>query len=177
MKHEPGMVSWVKSMAQMRARAGTIAQQCNIPIGVARRLYKEAVGQSSPSGQNPASLDWYLKTPLRRYQSATLLQMYGVTRAKMDPRFAYPSAFYHFSRLMGSEVKGRSSDPAIRDDDDDYSFPYQRGQFLVSIYCDNKDSLGRYICDVGLKRCNACMTVFLGLRADVEPNCPLCSGD
>jgi hypothetical protein len=159
----------------MRARAGSIAKQVDIPIGEARRIYKQEMGNSSPSGQTPVSLDWYFKSPMRRYQSALLLQLYAITSKKLDPRVAYASAFYHFSRLMAAEWQVRTGDPALRDTEDDYSFPYERGQFLVSYYSDSVDHRGKHLCDLMLRRCKACSSVFLAKRVDIDSKCPICA--
>lgn len=175
MSVSPEVVLWIRAMARMRARAGSIAQEVGVSIAEARRIYKEEIGKSSPSGQNPGSIDWYLKTTHRKFQSALLLQLYAITTAKMDSRFAFANAYYHFSRMMAYEWKGPSTrDPAMRDDEDDYSFPYQRGQFLVNYYSDNVGLNGRRVCDLALRRCNTCRSIFLTRTDDLENNCPVC---
>ncbi len=175
MKQEPEQVLWIRAMSRMRARAGSIAKEMGIPISEARRIYKLEMGKSSPSGQNPGSVDWYLKTPMRRFQSALLLQLYGITSAKLDPRIAFADAFYHFSRMQGAEWREVVGDPAMRESEDDYSFPYQRGQHLVNIYNDDRDHQGRPLCELVVRCCTSCRSAFLARRTETDSSCPVCS--
>jgi hypothetical protein len=171
------LVPWARSMARMRARACTISAQLGLSPVVAKRIWTEENGKSSPSGLQPSHVGWYLKTPERRYQSSLLIALNQMALQKYPSSIAFTHAYYHFSRLTASEWGDRGEgDPAFRTAESDYTIPYSRGFMLVKLYHDELYEDKTRKCDLILRACRTCRGKYLSHKDEAGGKCPLCIG-
>ena len=171
------LVPWARSMAKMRARACTISAQLGISRAVAKRIWTEENGGSSPSGLQPSHANWYLKTPERRYQSALLISMNQLALQQYPASIAFSYAYYHFSRITAWEWKDRGeSDPAFRSCEEDYTIPYARGLNLVKLYHDDLYPDHTRKCELIMRACRSCRGNYLSHKDEAGGKCPLCTG-
>jgi Flagellar transcriptional activator (FlhC) len=167
---------WARAMARMRARACTISDQLGLSNAEARRIWREENGQSSPSGLQPSHLNWYLKTPERRFQSAILVHLNYQALQMFEPPVAFIHAFYNFSRLTAGEWQHiGTSDPAYRASESDYTIPYSRGFNLIRNYQDSLYLDNTRKCELILRSCRLCKSKFMSHQEELAGKCPLCA--
>lgn len=165
-----------RAMARMRARACTISDQLGVSNAEARRVWREENGKSSPSGLQPSHLNWYLKTPERRFQSAMLVHLNQAALETFEPSVAFIHAFYNFSRLTAGEWQGGGTgDPAYRDNESDYTIPYSRGFYLVKNYQDTRYLDNTRKCELLLRACRLCKSKFMSHQDELAGKCPTCA--
>lgn len=164
---------WGLALARMQARACTISQLIGSTESEARALYKEANGRSSPSGQQPVDILWYVQTPERRFQSALLLLLYERASQSYPPGLALAHAYFHFSSMTAAEW-GDGFGTAFRDTERDYTLSFARANYLANIYTDQKDLHGARRSQLQLIRCRLCSSIFLAEAHETDHRCPLC---
>jgi hypothetical protein len=165
---------WGAAMARMQARACTISQLTGLSKNEACRIYKEVNGgRSSPSGQQPTSLDWFMKTPARRFHSAMFLMLYEQSAQHYPSGLALAHAFYHLSRMTADEHQAPVPMGAYRPSEDAYTLNFARASYLARVYDDEKDLHGMRKSSLKLHRCRVCRGIFLGEAHDTS-RCPLC---
>ena len=171
------LYQWVSAMILMRARACVITQLTGISNLEARTMYKNITGKSSPPGQLPTNIDWFLENTNRRSHSALLLGLYADSVKVMEPYSAYTHAFYHYARITGPFSDRRSwkfsNDPAYRDSEDDYVIPFTRGHLLITSYFNSAP--GARKCEIVRKRCRRCWGQFIGHQLELSNVCQICS--
>lgn len=167
---------WVGLMTKMQARACVISRVTGISLADARRIWHAENGRSSPSGQQPNDLNWFLKTGVRRYHSALILLLYTKSKQELPDYAAFAHAYYHYARITCSEfVIQENADPAFRKTENDYVVPFSRAYYLATTYTDETRLNGNRKCPLQLRRCKVCDGVYLAEESEVDRNCPICS--
>lgn len=170
---------WARLMVQMCARACVISQITGLSQLDTRNLWREIAGDSSPSGQQPNDLMWYLKTPQRRSHAAMLVRLYGHARRSLPEYAAYAHAYYHYARITASPAQSylwaATGDPAFRTNERDYVLPFSRGHFLTQSYTDDKLMSGRRKCELEIRRCRKCQGQYMAHVSEGGVICPVCS--
>lgn len=167
---------WAKMMARMQARACVISRISGLSVAECRKLWHSEVGRSSPSGQQPADDNWFLKTPLRRGHAALILMLYAQARKTLPDFAAFPHAYYHYARATAG-VADRGSwefDPAFRRSEDDYVIPFSRAHFLSLIYNDDERADGVRKCKLQIRRCKSCGGAYLAHIEEIGRKCGCC---
>lgn len=176
------VLPWAEQMVRMGARACVVSQMTGLPTPAARKMWLTLNGVSSPSGQQPNDLLWYLRNPTRRFHSALLVQLCERARNTLPEHAAITHAYYHYAHLTASRphVSGwqpqRGVDPAFRPGERDYEIPFARADYLLRFYTDEKLTNGRRKCPLICRRCTRCGSIYMA--ADTEGgahHCPLCS--
>lgn len=173
-KEEIGTVfAYAMLMIRMRARACAISQLTGLKSLEVRTLWREKMGESSPSGQQPNDIAWYVKTPQRRAHAALLYRLYAQCSPHFPRYAAYAHAYYHYARMTAPLAEYRtwseSGDPAFRSNERDYVIPFSRGLFLCQILReDGKPS------DLTIKRCRRCQGLYTALSTEAGNVCPTC---
>ena len=169
--------NWAQFMARMQARACIISKITGISNADSRKIWKQVVGKGSPSGQQPADDNWFLKSPLRRTHSALILSLYAIAQKNMPQYAAFAHAYYHYARITAGiyENKFMTDDPAFRTNEDDYVIPFSRAYFLVLIYTDEEISPGVRKCNLQVRRCRSCSSLYLSHVEEFGHKCPQCS--
>ncbi|WP_234265101.1 FlhC family transcriptional regulator [Hydrogenophaga sp. NFH-34] len=176
------MYQCVRLMVQMNARACVITQLTGLPSLEVRDLWQQIAGRSSPSGQQPNDLNWYLKTPTRRYHSALIVQLYVRALRTMPEYAALTHAYYHYGRITGSMVSRgvwqERGDPAFRASEKDYEISFARAHFICKSYSDELLSTGQRKCTLKIKRCQKgeCGGMYMSTENEAGRYCPLCTG-
>jgi hypothetical protein len=174
---------WLRHMARMHARACTISQVTGVSTMVVRNLWRDVNKVSPPSGQQPTDTGWYLRSAKRKMHSALLLLLYQQALKTSPKKVAFAQAYFHYASMTVSDAsektKTESSDfrriGAYRANEADYEIPYSRGAFLCGYYSDQIGGDGkRRLCDLQLKQCRSCQSIFLGASFKCEPKCPIC---
>lgn len=170
-----------RTMVRLQARACVITKLTGLPSPRVRDMWQEINGHSSPSGQQPNDLLWYLKTPTRRYHSALLVQLYVKSLASLPVYEALTHAYYHYARLTSTKLKpevwmfGEQPDPAFRKSERDYEISFARAHYLCQIYNDEVMADGKTRkCSLRIKRCTCCTGLFMGHVDEAARYCPLC---
>lgn len=172
----------VQLLVKMNARACAITQLTGLPSLEVRDLWQSITGRSSPSGQQPNDLNWYLKTPTRRYHAALIVQLYVRALKTMPEYAALTHAYYHYARITGSMVNRsvwqERGDPAFRNSEHDYELSFARAHYLCKSYSDEVLSTGQRKCMLKIKRCHkgGCGGIYMSTENEAGKYCPLCSG-
>lgn len=182
MRYDPAQVyPWAGLMVRMRARACVISQITGLSSTDTRNLWRDIAGSSSPSGQQPNDLMWYLRTPQNRSHAALLVRMYNTSARVLPAYAAYAHAFYHYGRISASPEQRlswmRSGDPAFRESERDYVIPFSRGYFLAMSYTDEKLHNGRRKCELEVRRCRKCQGQYMAHVSEAGHICPVCTRD
>ncbi len=173
---DAGIPSWVSLMVKMQARACVISRITGISLADARRIWHAQNKRSSPSGQQPNDLSWFLKTAVRRYHSALLLMLHTQSKSRLPDYAAFAHAYYHYARIAYGELDDATGiDPAFRPTENDYTIPFSRAHYLVTSYTDEVGLVGNRKCPLQLRRCKCCDGVYLADESEVERTCPICS--
>lgn len=164
--------SLAKLMIRMNARACLIAQTLGISEPEARKWYRQIRGESSPSGQQPSDMRWYLKTSERRYSGAMLLSLYGICRQFMPAKWALVHAYKHYAVMTGGIDRGSEKSQVL---------PFSRANYLVQMFQDHSrlnagGAINRHKTNVQLdiRRCRSCGTICLFDVNDANRVCPFC---
>ena len=167
------LMPWIRMMVKMRGRQLPITHLTGVTSSVVKEVWQIENKRSSPSGQTPSDLEWYLRTPTLRYQSAMLLILFHSAQKSFPKEVAFAHAFYHFSSLTGGEWSGDHG--AFRSSDDDYTIPFSRAHFLIKTYNDDIDYMTqRRKCPLKIKVCRCCSGRYLA-REEEQNKCPLCA--
>lgn len=173
---------WAHQMVRMGARACVVSQLTELPAPTIRKLWISIHGVSSPSGQQPNDVLWYLRNATRRYHSALIVLLWDRARSTLPDYAAMTHAYYHYARLTASRdhqsgwVPIPGEDPAYRPSERDYEVPFSRAHYLCQIYTDARLTTGRRMCSLVMRRCTKCKAVYMA--ADTEGgahHCPLCA--
>ena len=162
-------------MSKMQARACIISRVTGLSTTETRRIWKRIAGYSSPSGQQPTDLSWFLKTPERRSHSALILLLYRQAQRTMPEYADFSHAYYHYGRITGGQIKPeiwQHKDPAFRSREQDYVIPFSRGYFLAQTYTDDLRRDGTRKCPLQLRRCKVCGGIYLAHWEEVQNKCP-----
>lgn len=172
---ERNRTDWAEMMVGMGGRACIVAQLTSLSDSEVRGIWQRKVGRSSPSGQQPNDPYWYLKSPIRRYHSALLVVLYSQCK-HMPSHAAFANAFYHYARVTAGPVEREKweHDPAFRASEKDYVIPFSRGHFLTSIYSDDTTDDGRRLCELQIRRCKKCQSLFMSHMLEAGHVCPNC---
>lgn len=173
---------WAEKMVRLCARACVITQLTGLPSSEVRALWQRIAGRSSPSGQQPNDLGWYLKTANRRYHSALIVQLFSRAKSTMPDFAALTHAYYHYARLTASLDRPNGSlwtpitgeDPAYRPNERDYEIPFSRAHYLCQSYTDEKLVNGRRMCELQIRRCAKCGGLYMSSDTEAGRYCPLC---
>jgi hypothetical protein len=170
---------WARLMLRMYARACVISQLTGLSALDTRNLWRDVIGGSSPSGQQPNDLAWYLKTPQRRSHAALLLVLYDQSKQKLPGYAAYAHAFYHYARMTASPSESHmwleSGDPAFRGSERDYVIPFSRGHFLVHMFTNELMMSGARKCELIIQQCGKCGGLYLKHQNEAGRYCPTCT--
>jgi hypothetical protein len=169
-------IEWGEFMIKLGARACIVATDTSLSDKTARKLWFEINQRISPPGQQPGDLMWYLKPTVRRFHAAMILALYGECQRSMPSYAAFAHAYYHYARMTasGSDRKTWMNDPAMRSSDQNYLIPYSRGRFLCNVYTDELDASGNRLCQLKVKRCKKCSSLFLSTALEASQVCPNC---
>lgn len=165
-------------MVKMQARACVISRLTGISAAESRRIWHAENGRSSPSGQQPNDLRWFLKTAIRRSHSALILMLYNRAQADLPAYAAFAHAYYHYARIAAGESNQESwvdDDPAFRSSEADYVIPFSRAHYLAVTYTDDTRLNGDRKCPLMLRKCKSCDATFLLDESETEKNCPACA--
>lgn len=175
---DASLQSWVLLMIKMQARACVISRITGISLADARKIWHAQNKRSSPSGQQPNDLSWFLKTTVRRYHSALLLSLYAQAKLKLPDYAAFAHAYYHYARITSGDPQrhyDEATDPAFRPTENDYAIPFSRAHYLITSYTDEVGLIGNRKCPLQLRRCKCCDGVYLADESEVERTCTLCT--
>lgn len=167
---------WITLMIKMQARACIISKIAGVTSPEARKIWREETGRSSPSGQQPTDSSWFLKTPIRRFHAALILQLYARSVKILPEYAAFAHCYYHYARITAGiypKEKWVDADPAFREAEDDYVIPFSRAYFLVSTYTDDEVS-GVRCCELQVRKCRNCNSIFLSHVQEIQRKCPQC---
>lgn len=169
---------WAIMMVRLGARACVVSQITGLSQLDARTIWREVMGDSSPSGQQPNDLMWYVKTPQRRSHAALLVRLYDHASRTLPEYAAYAHAFYHYARVTASPSQSdswrSSGDPAFRASERDYVIPFSRGYFLCQSYTDDTLMGGRRKCELVIRRCRKCQGQYMAHAGEASQVCPNC---
>lgn len=166
------LLPWVRTMVRMRGRQRLISKLTGVTPTVVKSIWMREHHRSSPSGQTPSDLDWYVRTPTLRFQSAMLLNFFHTVQPHFPKEIAFAHAYYHFATLTGGEWDGEHG--AYRREDSDYTIPFPRALFLVKSYTDEVDlTTKRRLFPLAIKTCRCCLANFLA-REEEQSKCPIC---
>lgn len=168
---------WIKMMVKMQARACVISRLTGMPAAESRRIWHAENSRSSPSGQQPNDLQWFLKTAIRRSHSALILTLNAEAQRTMPAYAAFAHAYYHYARITSGTSNKENwvgEDPAYRKSESDYVIPFSRAHYLSEVYTDDTRLNGERKCPLMLRRCKACEGVYLSHESETEKNCPNC---
>lgn len=167
--------SLAKLMIRMNARACLVAQTLGVSEAEARKWYREIRGTSSPSGQQPSDLRWYLKTPDRRYYGALLLSLYSGARQTMASNWALVHAYKHFAMMTGGIDRGSEKSQVL---------PFSRANYLVQMFKDQsrlhaggESNRHKTAVQLDMRKCRSCNTLCLFDINDANRVCPLCDDE
>lgn len=91
-----------RAMVTLGARAVIVSAALDIPMGLARAIYREVAHRPSPSGQMPYSHDVYFQ-PVMRVHASMFLLLYRIALASCHERaLAYISAYTKYLACAGS---------------------------------------------------------------------------
>lgn len=175
---ENTIYAWVSLMTKMQARACVISRITGISSAEARRIWHAENKRSSPSGQQPNDLNWFLKTSARRSHSAILLCFYWRAKQTLPEYAAFAHAYYHYARLTAGDTDPKGwvdADPAFRSSEGDYLIPFSRGHYLATVYTDETRLNGDRKCPLRLRRCKICEGIYLSEESETSRICPVCS--
>lgn len=172
---ERNVYEWAEMMVAMGGRSCVVAQLTKLSDAEVRGIYQRVLGRSSPSGQQPTDLNWYLRSPIRRLHSALLVVLYAQCK-HMPPYAAFANAYYHYARTTAASVERQkwTRDPAFRTSEKDYVIPFSRGYFLVSMYSDETDAYGKRLCELQMRRCKKCGGLYMSHITEASTLCPVC---
>lgn len=176
------MQPWANAMVRMGARACVVSQLTGLPAPTTRKLWIELTGDSSPSGQQPNDLMWYVRNDTRRFHSALIVMLFNRARRSLPEHAALTHAYYHYAQLTGARehasgwTPSRSESSAFRPSERDYEIPFSRAHYLVKVYTDEMLSGARRKCPLVIRRCVKCGAPFMSHDTEAGPHrCPLCS--
>lgn len=175
-KKQSDILEWARLMVRLRARASIVSEIAGISDVDARKLWHQETGSKPPSGQQGNDEKWFLKGQ-RRVHSALILQLHAISSKSLPKHASLAHAYYHYARITAgiSDHGSWETDPAFRRSEDDYVIPFSRAYFLVRTYTDDQYSSGKRKCDLQIRRCKSCGTLFLGHVQEVGHKCPSCS--
>lgn len=166
---------WARLMIRMLARASTVTRQLGLSKAEAGKLWRETHGRSSPSGQTPSDMNWFLKTPERRFDAAFMLLAYHTSLATIPAEKAFAQTYYYYARMTAAGWKDQTDcDGAFREKEEDYTIPYSRGDYLVRTYTDTRGIDGLRLCPLLLKACRICNTKYLSHVDEHGSKCQIC---
>lgn len=167
------LAPWIHAMVAMRARQGAIKRITGASSQTIRDSWAKINGMSSPSGLTPSDVEWYLKTPSLRYQSAFFLILYQAASRHHASQTAVAAAYYHFAHITSGEWASKTLVGAYRDDESDYVLPFSRAHYLSSLFTDARDKNGARFCSLEIKTCKKCLGKYLAHHIE-RSICPLC---
>ena len=172
---------WAVMMVRMGARACVVSQITGLAQLDARTIWKQIMGESSPSGQQPNDMLWYTRTPQRRSHAALLVRFYDKACATLPDYAAFAHAYYHYARMTASPATSNSwvsrDEPAFRRSEQDYVIPFGRGFFLCQSYTDDTFAGGRRKCELIIRRCRKCQGQYMSHDSEAAQVCPNCGKD
>lgn len=98
-----GKLQWIRLMVKMQARACIVSRLTGISAAESRRIWHAENGRSSPSGQQPNDLRWFLKTSIRRSHAALILMLNHKAQRHLPAYAAFAHAYYHYARITSGE--------------------------------------------------------------------------
>ncbi|MCK4118384.1 FlhC family transcriptional regulator [Ralstonia nicotianae] len=153
------MERYTEALVRLRCRASCIATMFPGTGAMARVLYREINGESSPCGLMPSSASWYVESVSNRIQSTTLVWLYwSALAARANEPEAFIAALDMVGRLFGHSARLTP----------DRSFHLARSISTAS--------------DLSMSSCRSCSTqyVICNTAPKVELTatfvCPSCSG-
>lgn len=178
----PNALNWAKVLIRMRARGFMVAQLTGMPEPAIRQLWQAVNGKASSSGQAPSNLEWYYATPIRQIHSALIVQLFAGLR-HMPMHAAVATAYYHYAHLTATDANpaswALSGDPAYREAESDYDVSFARAYELIKQYSDDKFEFGprkgQRMCELQVKRCNRCGTLYMSHVNDAGKVCGHCA--
>jgi hypothetical protein len=166
------LLPWVRSMVRMRGRQRPISHLTGVTSTVVKQIWQKENQRSSPSGQTPSDIEWYIRTPTLRFQSAMLLNFYHLAESQFPKEIAFAYAYFHFASLTGGEWQGDHG--AYRSSDEDYTITFSRALFLTQHYTDAVYFKSRRrLFPLAIKTCRCCKSNYLA-REEEQSKCPMC---
>ncbi|SPK77431.1 conserved protein of unknown function (plasmid) [Cupriavidus taiwanensis] len=151
-------LAYCEGFIRLRCRAKSVAALFDITPDKMREMYLRIHGESSPSGQQPASAVWYLESASRRVQSTMLIWLF---RSALAEEASVPEAFICAMdisrRLFGDEF-----------------MPAERAFHLSRSMSTDED--------LAIRSCRSCSTPYLAsntapkIELAQSFQCPCCSG-
>jgi len=175
------IVHYAELMVKMRARACVISELTGLPSLEVRDLWQRVAGRSSPSGQQPNDLAWYLKSSRRRFHSALIVQLYHQALQDLPAYAAMTNAYYHYGQITAASAPRSSwidgADPSFRGEERDYEVPFSRANYLCKAYTNDKLANGRRKCPLVIKSCRnpSCQALFMSSEDEVREHCTVCA--
>lgn len=151
-------MAYCEGFIRMRCRAKSVAALFDTTPEKMRELYLQIHGESSPSGQQPASAVWYLESASRRVQSTALLWLF---RSALAEAATIPEAF-----ICAMDVCRRLFGDAF--------MPAERAFHLTRSMSTDED--------LAIRSCRSCGTPYLASNTAPKIElansfqCPCCSG-
>jgi len=151
-------LAYCEGFLRLRCRAKSVAALFDVTPDKMRELYLRIHGESSPSGQQPASAVWYLESASRRVQSTTLIWLF---RGALAEEATVPEAFI-FAMDICRRLFG-----------DDF-LPAERAFHLARSMSTDED--------LAIRACRSCSTPYLASNTSPRIElarsfqCPCCSG-
>lgn len=173
-----GILFYAEKMVRMRARACAISRATGLPPSEVRALWRKITNQSSPSGQQPSDLAWYLRNTRTRTHSALIVQLYQLALKNLPSYAAITVAYYHYCHLSAPSADPMSwiasGDPAFRDSEESYAIPFSRAQYLCQIYTDDEMADGKRKCSLKIRRCKKCGCLYMSDMDEHRDHCTAC---
>lgn len=151
-------MAYCEGFIRLRCRAKCVAALFDTTPEKMRELYLQIHGESSPSGQQPASAVWYLESASRRVQSTTLLWLF---RSALAEGATIPEAF-----ICAMDVARRLFSDGF--------MPAERAFHLTRSMSTDED--------LAIRACRSCGTPYLASNTAPKIElansfqCPCCTG-
>lgn len=150
--------AYCEAFIRLRCRAKSVAALFNVSANKMRELYLQIHGESSPSGQQPASSIWYLDSASRRVQATFQIWLF---RSAVAANVTVPQAF-----VAAMDISNRMFP--------DSSVPAERAFHLARSMATDSD--------LAIRPCRSCGTPYLASntapRIELAHSfqCPSCTG-